>query len=114
MKKGFLFYCLLLGLGACKPELPSIAPKNMSKLLKEIHLADAYAQLVPRDSTETSIKNTDSLKAYYSRIFKLHQITEEQFMQNMAWYQEHPDLLDSVYQITLNDISSSTILKARK
>lgn len=114
MKKVLFLYCILFMLSACKQGLPTIAPKQMSKILTDLHLADAYAQIVPRDSSETSIKNHDSLKLYYSRIFKQNQVTEEQFKQNMAWYQEHPDILDSVYQMALSDISSSTILKARK
>ncbi len=83
---------------------PIPVPK-MTKILLEMHLAESYAQHMPKDSGQTSIKNEDSLLVYNAQILKANQITEKDFQNSINWYKTKPELLDSIYQTLLTDIA---------
>jgi hypothetical protein len=86
--------------------MPSISPAKMSSMLTDMHLADAYAQFsTSKDSLSHEIKNEDTLKWSYARVFQIHKVSEKEFKDNLNWYKKHPDLLDSVYQKVLSSLA---------
>ncbi len=95
---------------SCNTSPEPIPINKMTKLLLEMHLAEAYAQHMPKDSGQTSIKNEDSLLIYNAQILKANNITEKDFQNSINWYKTKPELLDSIYQTMLTDI---TILQSK-
>lgn len=75
----------------------------MQGIIQDIH----YAQ------TEVSLKsiNPDSTNkvtvAYYRRIFRLHHVTAQQFLNSFDYYTEHPDMMDEMYQNMINDLTKT-------
>jgi|JI8StandDraft_1071087.scaffolds.fasta_scaffold610634_1 hypothetical protein len=104
-KKALLFLFILLNLVSCRNEFKPLSTEKMSKILMEIHIAEAYAQYVPKDSTKTELKNTDSLKKFMASIFIENKINETEFKESIDWYKSRPELLDSIYQQVLTDIA---------
>lgn len=71
-----------------------------------MHLADSYAQFATaKDSLSHEIKNQDTLKWSYARVFQIHKVSENEFKDNLNWYKKHPDLLDSVYEKVLSTLA---------
>jgi len=83
----------------------------MTQVLLELHLAEALAQHIPKDSLQNEIKNTDSLVIFTRGIFTKNQVTEKEFLQSLEWYKSKPELLDSMYQNILSEIA---ILHSKK
>ena len=83
----------------------------MGRVLLDMHLAEAYAQQIPRPEGQISMRNEDSLKVFQARILNKHGITESSFRNATNWYTSHPEMLDSVYQNILSEI---TILSAKE
>lgn len=77
----------------------------MGKILLELHLAEAYAQQLPKDSNHLSFKNEDSLIVFHAEILKKQDISEIDFQQSINWYKSRPELLDSIYQGILSEIA---------
>ena len=77
----------------------------MSILLTEMHIAESYAQYVPKDSLATDMKNQDSLKKYIAAILLENNTTEQTFKESIKYYTAHPELMDSVYQQVLSNIA---------
>jgi hypothetical protein len=73
----------------------------MSALLLDIHFAEAYSSILPKDTNaqpaSVSGKNIDSLAKYHKAIFSKHKITVQDWEQALKWYTQHPQELDSVY-----------------
>ena len=91
---------------ACGTKMPSISPAKMSSILTDMHLADSYAQFATaKDSLSHEIKNQDTLKWSYARVFQIHKVSENEFKDNLNWYKKHPDLLDSVYEKVLSTLA---------
>lgn len=101
-----IFACLFFN--ACSDKktesIPQfILPKEkMAGLLLDIHLLEASIGLnsmgtdkVPPGST---IPNFDVLKK--------NNISKKQYDENFEFYTQHPELLNEVYQLVLNDLSS--------
>jgi hypothetical protein len=99
--KRYVAVCLtMILLYACKDDDNGyhLPPKEMGKLLMDLHIAEAYSTLVKKDSLhQQSAKNYDSLSVYYKDVFTHYHITQAQFDATMSWYREHPDDLDTVY-----------------
>ena len=93
---------------SCKEKNHSHLPAaKMQVVLKDLHLAEAYSTLVPKDSLRPSeAKNTDSLAKYYHLILKHHGVSWDEFQKSLLWYQEHPRELDNVYIKLIADIDS--------
>jgi len=83
----------------------------MTQVLLELHLAEALAQHIPKDSLQNEIKNTDSLVIFTREIFTKNQVAEKEFLQSLEWYKSKPELLDSMYQNILSEIA---ILHSKK
>lgn len=90
---------------SCRREPEPLSIDKMSHVLLEMHVAESYSQYAPKDSSRQQLKNQDSLARYYALILKENKITEQDFKRSMAWYKKQPELLDSIYQQILADLS---------
>ncbi len=82
-----------------------LSRKEMEKVLLDINLAEGYSTVVKDSLHRNGLKNIDSLGNYYADIFKHNNITKEQFIENMEWYKNHCEELDSVYNRLITDIT---------
>ncbi len=108
MRKFFmLLLVVVLAVSACKEEKPVIPadvlqPKQMAVVLADIQLADASIQI-------RSLTATDSTKliavAYYKEVFQKNNLTQESFSKSFSWYQQHPDMLATVYESVIDELS---------
>lgn len=96
---------LLACFTACRDAAPPLAPKKMGAVLLDLHLAEAYAQQIPRPEGQISMRNEDSLKVFQARILNRHGLGESAFREATKWYTSHPEMLDSVYQNILSEIA---------
>jgi hypothetical protein len=101
----WVFVSAVLYLVSCASQEPDINPKKLKSLLYEMHLAEALAQHIPKDSLHFTMKHEDSLQQYTADILKQHGVTEKQFQQSMDYYKRKPALLDSIYQEMLAEIA---------
>jgi hypothetical protein len=71
----------------------------MAEVLRDIHLAEAWAGMAGPDSLRApaSRRNLDTLARDYHRIFKKHGLSRDQFSEAYTWYKARPEELDSVY-----------------
>jgi hypothetical protein len=75
-----------------------LEPKKMQAVLSDMHLAEAYAMVVDKDSARKNTeRNPDTLATYYKAIFTHYNITPEAFQTSLNWYKLHPEELDSIY-----------------
>ena len=89
-----------------KGETTEHLPKQkMEQILLDINLAEAYSTMV-NDSLHTKdTKNGDSLAAYYKVIFDHHKVSQATFNTSLAWYKNHPDDMDSVFNNILLQVT---------
>lgn len=82
-------------------EIPAnILPKEkMVQVLTDVHLAEADASLrtLPDSTSKTPIS--------FQKIFDKDSITKQQYEESLAFYVDHPVLLDSIYVQVLNELS---------
>ncbi len=69
----------------------------MQKILLDVNLAESFSITVKDTLHRGGTKNLDSLAVYYKDIFAHHHITAEEFTSSLAWYKDHPDELDTLY-----------------
>jgi hypothetical protein len=99
-----LTVCAVLLLSACfksiQVDKPLISEEKLTEVLKDIHVAEALL-------TETNDRRIkDSLaRIYYAQIFRLHEISPEDFDQSMNAYFTDPAALDSLYQKVILNLS---------
>lgn len=111
-KLNYIFiFCLALLMVNCNNNKGILTQKKMTQVLLELHLAEALAQHLPKDSLQNEIKNTDSLVIFTREVFTKNQVTEKEFLQSLEWYKSKPELLDSMYQNILSEIA---ILHSKK
>lgn len=76
-----------------------ILPKEkMAMVITDIHLAEAEANL--KLSPDTS-----SEKLNFQSIFEKNKIAKDQYKKSIAFYIDHPELLNEVYENVLNELS---------
>ncbi len=93
---------LLLG-GGCtrdtmKQAAPPVSPEVMERLLFDLQVADVYSTMVQPDSLPpVNVKNKDSLAVFYQEVLSHYEMTEEELIAAMKWYEEHPSELEAIY-----------------
>jgi hypothetical protein len=98
---GLLAMLLMVGCSD-KDNIPPgiISRGEMEKVLWDMVEADQYSSLyLLKDSARINVK-TETQKLY-QEVFRLHQITREDFRKSFQYYQEHPDLTRSVFDSLL-------------
>lgn len=115
MKYYTISLLLLLGLPACKHAAKAkpdnsidakdhVSPVKMGRILTDIHYAEAYSTMVKDSLHKGNSKNIDSLAYFYKSIFAHYHITQQQFDENVEWYRQHPDQLDTAYARVITEI----------
>jgi hypothetical protein len=101
MRKSLLVLGILCLLGACRKPETHLPPDRMIPILADLHLADAYSNMI-RDSTHPNAeKNYDSLAVWTNQIFAKHKITAKEFTKSLDWYRNRPVELDSLFAAVL-------------
>lgn len=117
-KKLRLLLWIMVLFTACKETVsptpflePDISEEKMIALLLDVHLAEAATQ------TEKSNKKDSLLHLYYQDVFRIHNISKEDFERNLeAWF-DNPELADKLYEKvveSLNKIEAETYKKPLK
>jgi hypothetical protein len=103
-------------IASCHQETGShLSVKKMSKILLDIQIAESYSTLVGRDSThKNNEKNLDSLAVYYKEILAHHKVSQQEFSESLDWYRSHPDVLDSVYEKIIPEITKMQVQAEKK
>ncbi|GBL34814.1 hypothetical protein EMGBS15_04090 [Filimonas sp.] len=90
---------------SCKQEPEPLPMERMSQILTELYIAESYVQYLPKDSTRPEPSKIDSLKKFTAAVFAENRTDETEFKRSIDWYKSRPELLDSVYQQVLTDLS---------
>jgi len=95
MKKMLLILGILFSLLACsnKGAIPPtiLQPPKFQNILTDILLADGLStELSYKD---TLVKITDANAAYFLKVFELHGVSKNEFMESYNFYLQRPDLL---------------------
>ncbi len=97
---------LAMVLFSCTQEPQPMSMEKMSQILTELYIAESYAQYLPKDSVTGKINyQEDSLKKFVASVFAENKTDETAFKQSIDWYKSRPELLDSIYQQVLTDLS---------
>ena len=111
MKIISLILCLiLLSCGNQQKETPQniLSENTFINLLKDIHLAEAKYELHKTKGMENA-KN--ELAHNYSTIYKTHEITGDDFDKTLDYYAQHPEQLEKIYTLVLEQLTKErTIL----
>src|SRR4051812_26401368 len=99
MKPLLIILAAIVLLTSCKSKVDNkhLSPKVMKQLLLDVQLAETYSTFKKDTAYKTGAKNLDSLAVYYKDIFAHYHITAAQFTENLEWYKNNPDELDSIY-----------------
>ena len=76
---------------------------KMAHILLEIHLAESKVNSF-RLTTMDSVASL--YKTYEIHIFKKHKITDSLYRKSYSFYVAHPELMDQVYGIVVDSLSS--------
>lgn len=98
---------LLFLLVACKQEFPTVpddifAMQKMELILADMHITDAVADNKGQIGMDEKLLTEE----YYEQIFKNYETTREQFLKSYKFYEDHPKLLNKMYDAILNDLSN--------
>jgi Domain of unknown function (DUF4296) len=78
-----------------------ILQNNMRKIMWDMMRADAYvSEFILKDSTKSKLKESSIL---YEQIFKLHNVTLNDFRKSISFYETRPDLLKTITDSLRND-----------
>lgn len=96
MTKCILIFLLIIFISCNRSHNSSIIKQQeMQQVLWDIIRADALAQqIATRDSTKKLSAETVRLT---KEVFKIHNITEDQFKKSYAYYSGHPDVLKVMF-----------------
>jgi hypothetical protein len=96
--------CIVLVFSCGQKEKPVVIPANilpkekMARVLTDFHLAEAGAEVNFPDSTKREPIN-------FQKIFKKDTITQQQYEESLAFYVDHPEILNKVYEEVVNELS---------
>lgn len=78
----------------------NILPKEkIAQVITDIHIAEAEINLLA--ISDSTLKRS----IYFKQIFDKHQITKQQYEESLAFYIDHPETLNKIYEQVLNDLS---------
>ena len=104
-KKILIFACLLFF--SCSGKKAIVIPDNilskqkMVEVMLDVHLLEASMSL-----NATSIdKNNPANPTADFDVLKKNKISKKQYNESFDYYTQHPELLNEVYQLVLNDLS---------
>ena len=109
------FYCLLLiaycllcfscGENNKQVIIPAdVLPKEkMAVVIADIHIAEAELYLNSHQTLQND--STPHQPADFQKIFAKNSITKGQYDRSIAFYIDHPEQLNEVYEIVLNELS---------
>ena len=106
----FILCLILIGCGNQQKETPQdILSENIFiNLLKDIHLAEAKFELHKTKGTENA-KN--ELAHNYKTIYKIHEVSPDDFDKTLDYYAQHPEQLEKIYTSVLEQLTKDrTIL----
>lgn len=98
----FLFFTSLYF--SCKEKKQYIPIQQLKDILLQMHLAESYALMAPKDSN-LQYTDTTMLAKHYNQILNQNKITQQDFELSIQHYKDIPGMYDSIYQMILNDIS---------
>lgn len=92
---------LLLGAACAESgEQPlTISEDEMVKLLLDAHMVESALQDVSHGKRD-SVKNT-----FYDHFYKIHEITEEDFVKNVEIMDKQPEMLSRIYSKVMEEVS---------
>jgi len=80
---------------------PDLAEDKMIAILLDIHVAEAAVQM------ERANKKDSLLHLYYQDIYRIHNITKEDFERNLeAWF-DNPEVADQLYEKVIEGLNKS-------
>ncbi len=104
--KNLLFFGLSILLFSCGGDeeqvtIPAdVLPKEkMAMVITDVHLAEAEADL------KTLPDSSSTGKIGFEKIYEKNQISKAQYDTSLSFYVDHPELLNEVYEIVLNELS---------
>jgi len=101
-KTYFIILCLLYTFSCKKEEEKTDIPfPKMVQILKEQHLVEAGFHV--DNKTETDKKSLGT--QYYAEILKKHGFTSKQFEEAKVFYNNHPQLMDSIYAVMIREMN---------
>jgi hypothetical protein len=80
-----------------------LTPEQMKPVLTDIHLADAIADNAGekgKDASSTAIQ-------YNNAVFAKHKIKAAQFYESMHFYENHPQLMNKMYEELIVEMSKT-------
>ena len=112
MKYWTFVLCIALLSSSCNSILSSrpsgtMNEKQMIDILVDIHLAEATIRLA--NDSITRLNDTTDLRIRFSRVFKQHDVTPDEFNTSLNYYLAHIEELDKIYVEVINRL---TILEA--
>lgn len=102
----FFFFLLFSLFTSCKEDAIIIPDSVLSQDTMAAVLVDM--QLLEAMNVKIGVADSlskDSILIQYARIFKKHKITQEQFENSLSFYKANPELLEEIYDKTINELS---------
>lgn len=95
-----------LSCGSSQKELPEgiLTPEELVPVLTEVEIAQGYLRI--KSSIDDSLFRSKAFQEnHYIHIFNKHNITEEQFNKNIAYYSMYPKEMEKIYNDVIIAIS---------
>lgn len=105
MKYVFLSLVCFSLLTSCQDEQAPMPKDTIANMLTDLHMAEAYAQLIPKDLGGYMTKNMDTLAILKAHIYKKYEVDTTSFNEALLWYKQRPKVFDQVYEMVLNKLS---------
>lgn len=86
-----------------------LSKEELTPVLVDIHLAQASLNL-----NQTGDSSHFSMDDYTASILQSHHMTKEKYDTSMAFYTEHAELLEEIYEEVINELSKKQSETERK
>lgn len=110
--------CFLLGLAACSHDkrVPSdiLAPERMGAILLDMRIASSYNDTYVPARGEKELDRENRLKTLYAQVLDLHRTDVDQFIRAYHFYEDHPDLMQKIYQMMQDSIDRKSAYEEAK